>query len=500
MLLRFMQGTRSENATKLIYTLVVFVFTATILYLNFYCNFYIRPISDDFWRDTGPVSLTVYFGNLREWYLLHNGRYANAVISLLPFLYPVVVYRLIIVALQLVFILTLRFVFSRYLNIRNPLMVACSFLAFLIAFDAAYYETFMWFASSGHYMLGFCLFVVLLCLLFDPPAWPSGLRYFLSALIIFVLVGFNEIWMIGVPFTFATLFTDAALRKDRKRMLTLGLLLALSVACFTFSYLSPGNSVRSALFPESRQFVKSVLWSFIGFATESWHLFFGVFSPVAVVFQLLLLFFFLFVRRFAAGDQTLQKLEKNAGLILSVLAGLIMISLFTVKYGMDYRTLGIGRVRNMRLIFLSLFYLQLALTLAARFRESSVSRLVKPGIPTLQLLITCSLVYFMITTWLDVKAAGTGLRGDLSVGKNAFELLYDYKNDRWQKYDAQWAARLETLAASKGADVVLPPLKECPVSLEHKITSYDLRTDTASYFNKGLVIKYQLHSLKVSEE
>ncbi|MFN5458471.1 MAG: hypothetical protein ACK5AY_01050 [Bacteroidota bacterium] len=482
--------------TLLLATLFIFILSA-------HCNLYIRPISDDFWRDINHLTFNAYLLKIKDWYLHHNGRYSNSFISLIPFFYILPIYRILAVAIQLLFIYSIKKTIDYFFAIKYSTAISFSFLAFYLAFCPGFYESFMWFASSNHYMFGFIVLVFFLSIMFKMEMETFNFKHiFIATLLVFFLIGSNEVWLLLIPFIIFLFLSRKICNRSFQFLKTYIFLFLFASACLVLSYISPSNSIRSGNLPESKKLIESLIWSFKDFFIEIFHATAGVFSPFYLVIQFALLFLFSCMLYFKKNPVTsvISTLIKNKFYVIIGLLGAILITLFAVKYGQSFHSLGIGRVRNLRFLFniVLITYLSLIIAYYAHGHIKSSIILILKNL--LKITITISVITYFITNIIKVNSSQQLSNKAVTLGSNLFELIYDYKNNRWKKYDTQWNERIKIAKQSQNKDLSFLPLKETPLILENKISSYELEKDSSSYFNGGFAIKHNLKSVKVSDK
>jgi len=235
---------RKKHLYYLFSGLLVIIFIFPFVYLAKYTIL----ISDDLCRF--DVSSGTYFENVQEWYLTHNGRYINALISSLP-AYNITTYRVIIASQFLVLgIMLYRFVHEILklfeIDLKNFREIFLTVLVFivLIAKMPSLFEFFYWYAASTVYLFSFIFF--LLFLEFAVSCYfGKKWNFYLTAFLIIFVNGNNEL-LIGLSnlILFALLINDfLRFRKLNMYLIALNIISGLSSL---FLIVSPGTISRQA--------------------------------------------------------------------------------------------------------------------------------------------------------------------------------------------------------------------------------------------------------------
>jgi hypothetical protein len=215
---------------------------------------------DDFCRAT--LEGGDYIVNIKEWYLYHNGRFINAIITLIP-VYKITIYRWII-ALQFI-ILGLAIygffasVFSSFLlkfNRTENFFITVVFYILIISTIPAVFEFFYWYASVTVYLFSFYFFLIFIqkCL----KIYLTGeLNFILLAIIIIGIVGNNELLLVIVNlFLMLLVFVIFFNQKIWNRsLILLNIIAIISSIAVVFS---PGTVMRRGQFEYGRNFFGSI--------------------------------------------------------------------------------------------------------------------------------------------------------------------------------------------------------------------------------------------------
>lgn len=176
-------------------TLLVLIFVfVPLLYIT---NFSFLA-ADDFCRAT--ISWGKIPSEFINWYTGHNGRYTNAIFSLLP-VYELQVNR-IILALSIIilgvvlyhFISKISTHFKLKISPAENIFLTCLIYATLIAQLPSLYEFFYWYAAVTVYLYSVILFLLFFILIIDLKQ-AKKVNLWLGALIIILLNGNNEMYL-----------------------------------------------------------------------------------------------------------------------------------------------------------------------------------------------------------------------------------------------------------------------------------------------------------------
>lgn len=207
---------------------------------------YVIPNTDDLCR--AALEEGKYLVNIKDWYLHHNGRFMNAVFTLIP-VYKVTIYRWVI-ALQF-FILGFAFykffasVFRSYLinlNKAETFFISVIFYILVISTIPSIFDFFYWYASVTVYLFSFYFFLIFLqnCL----KIFLKGeVNFFLLAILIICVIGNNEM-LLGIVNMLLVFLILVIYFKQRKWNSSLILLSIISFIASIFIVFSPGTASR----------------------------------------------------------------------------------------------------------------------------------------------------------------------------------------------------------------------------------------------------------------
>lgn len=247
---------KKSNYLPVLNVILFLLFIGPFIYV---ANF-IFPSTDDF-----CMASKIYesFGsNFTEWYNSINGRYINALFSLMP-VYELTVYRLIVVSLLLLLGVSLfwfvQSVFSSYnlqFGFQKKILLSLLMYIVLVAQLPSLFEIFYWYAGAGPYLLSFIFLLFFLgCVLLF--ILKREINIFLLAPIIIFINGNNEMLIILSNFLvlLLLLWNWAQERKCDKKLLLLNIISWLSSLAF---FLSPGTISRRGFHEYGGNFIGSV--------------------------------------------------------------------------------------------------------------------------------------------------------------------------------------------------------------------------------------------------
>lgn len=203
-----------------------------------------------------------YIMNIKEWYLYHNGRFMNAIFTLIP-VYKITIYRWVI-ALQFI-ILGLAIygffasVFSSFLlklNRTEIFFITVVFYILIISTIPAVFDFFYWYASVTVYLFSFYFFLIFLqkCLRIY---FTGELSFFLLAILIICIVGNNELLLgiVNMLLIFLVLVIYFKQKTWNRSLILLNIIAIISSIAVVFS---PGTVTRRGQFEYGQNFFGSI--------------------------------------------------------------------------------------------------------------------------------------------------------------------------------------------------------------------------------------------------
>ncbi len=227
---------------------IIFIVLLILLPFFFVALFNV-PCADDLARTNAfrPDNLLTDFSN---WYLHHNGRFANALITLNPFWYNLTIYRISF------FIFTGIFYYSNYLLLKTVFsklptkkshIISLVFVTLTFLNIPSPAEGFYWFASATAYILPFSLNLILISLLirlFHKPSCQIKWYWWIIIItIVLTIVGSHEITMFNCNLTLL-IFLLLRVKKTKKIDAFSILLILTSITGSLVLIFSPGTLTR----------------------------------------------------------------------------------------------------------------------------------------------------------------------------------------------------------------------------------------------------------------
>ncbi|MBZ9787844.1 hypothetical protein LB456_10295 [Psychroflexus sp. CAK57W] len=414
------------------FLLIVFVF-GPILFLTQF----VYLSADDYCRAYRDLP---YFLMIKEWYIGHNGRYVNAIISYLP-IYNLWLYRLILALLAFAFVPVV-FLFFKRIFLFYGIIPKISYLflltgvtsLFMISRLPAINEFFFWLAGATVYLIPLLALLIMTILTLGVNTFDKRRLLALSFLII-IVNGSNEM---GAALLNAILFLILVYNLFLKNNFNyLRPLIILNIVSWLSSLpllLAPGSENRIKYYPLAGDLLFSVYSSLLSSAS----FFIKKFSAIDfLIFSLIVLAIcFLFSK---------PKKNKNVinPIILITISFLIFSAvLFSVYYATGHLAYNKGRIGNfihLIFIFILIFNLVNIFAFFAQFKiEFSKTKRIKY---VLTFLIP-TFTYIAISS-LNVKS----LYGDI-ITQNVFE------------YKKAVEQRFEYLKNTEQNEIKLSPIKK----------------------------------------
>ncbi|MGO4913032.1 DUF6056 family protein [Leeuwenhoekiella sp. W20_SRS_FM14] len=338
------------NITLLIMFIVPFLMVTQYTFLS----------ADDYCRFNS--SFSSYSENVLDWYLVHNGRFINALWSSLP-IYELVVYRCILFFFMFLlgtaiyyFINGLSVFYLIGLTRYEMLFTTLLIYILIICQLPLLYEFFYWLAGASAYLLSLVFLLFFLGILFKSKFQLDQLVTLKLSILLILINGNNEIL---IPFTILSLLAHLVYSffKSRRFIVRSVILNFVGILSSLVVILSPGSINRQSYFPEGKQFFLSVINSILsaGFFTIKsliewpyclFYLAFGVFlikrikgisgtkclNPfICLGLSFILLTAVLFVPRYAVGNLSVNS-SRIGNMIHFIFLILVLINLFNVTF------------------------------------------------------------------------------------------------------------------------------------------------------------------------
>lgn len=414
----------------LLASLLSIIFLLPLLYLNRYAVFQM----DDFCRaGINPIN---FFSSLKSWYLYHNGRYFNALLSLLP-VYNTTTYRIILAFIFLLFSYSISVLFKslfQYFKICKAtstiFFLSVISLIVILALLPDINQFLYWYAAASVYefsAIAFILFVVLLLKFW----FKNKLDFFSLGFIIIVLNGNSEL-LVGITnFLLLSVLVFETKRNGRVNFKLLVLNLISWVTSFAL-ILAPGMTARREQFNYGGDFIGSVKVAVIYGAK------FIAVSMLDVTNIIFFIFLFLIVLNLTKGKTS--NLPVIQPIILLIISYVSIISIvFILYYAMGtFNSEGGWRATNLLKIVAFTFYLINLINLVCYLKNNQIG---------------FNIPYYIFAIIF------AGLLLSLTWNKNYTSLATDLFSGKYDKFDEQFAEREKLIRNTNGSELILPLIK-----------------------------------------
>ncbi len=243
----------------------------TLLIPYFYLSFFIHPAADDYNYAFLTISnnwVSEYINQFYTW----NGRYASNVLVLLnPIAFnKLFVYQLIPIVLVLFTFLSVYFIFTSIYKAKLTNIIkinlSLSLTLFYLFVMPNIAEGIYWFTGAITYHLSVVLGVLYVSLLYrylnGNYLFGKIFHLIMIALLIVIIIGFNEIAMVVMLFFHLLFLTSSFYKYKSKRAISVILFIIVLFFSFIMFY-APGNEVRAGFFENKHQLGLSILMSFL---------------------------------------------------------------------------------------------------------------------------------------------------------------------------------------------------------------------------------------------
>lgn len=292
---------------------------------------------DDLCR-TGS-SFENYFEAIFSWYQNHNGRYVNAVFSLLP-VYDLQIYRLILTLSMVVFFLVVHYFIRNLLrlfvikSLLHSLIFSLIFIVLLLSSLPSLYEIFYWYAGSTVYLYS-SIFLLLLLVSLIKFSMGNKREAITVGVLSMLIIGNSEMYIPLTNLILLGLLTCTAVKSKRIPWT----ILLLNIVCWTSSLLvilAPGSEKRQAIFNGSGQVFFSLSSSVQTALRILWNRFN---DPILWVFLLAML------STFSVAKPTIERKLLVNPLLMLVLSGACFVSvIFVPFYALGFLDYSAGRI------------------------------------------------------------------------------------------------------------------------------------------------------------
>lgn len=309
---------------------------------------------DDFCR--AVTGIDQYFKNIAHWFT-HNGRYTNGFLSYIP-VYGKETYRWTLFLSMGMFLgalfyfvrRTLR-LFHYHLPISTEIFITALFSVLIFSQLPDYYEFFYWYAAVTVYQYSFILFLFLLPRLLG---YYKGItqNYIITGLLIILLIGNNEMFMLVTNFLLGLLLLVGILinREINYKILLMNII---SWIASLIVVLTPGTEAKQTHYPEGGDIILSLKGSILSsgmFILKSLTEF-----PYVLVYMLLLVYL---VKVVIKRKEEVQFINPILLFLISYIAFLLVF--FVPLYAIGHIAVNIGRIGNVvHIFFLILLFINL---------------------------------------------------------------------------------------------------------------------------------------------
>lgn len=453
-----------EKHKDIIYLMALMIAISPYIYISIYAN----PIADDFGYAVKGKTNDLWGASVKE-YLSWSGRYSTNFFALLnPIAFNFFIGYKIIPALIILLIALLYFVFIRVLIGKNLPKGKSIQLAILLTMLFLYQmpiisEGIYWYTGAVAYQLANIValgYLSLLYLFFQKKYLLQNktIHLILLTLVLFVLVGFNEIYMISsLMLSFIILIVNYKEQLNHKNFVVY--LILVTILFGALEILAPGNSKRGSHFANNHNFI----FSFTSSILQTIRFFLEWVSSTPLLL-LSVLYFYL--------NRALSKVHKlfSVSFYLSPLISLFLLFfIIFMSAFLPYWATGIlGQHRTMNVayfIFIILWFINL--TVWFNYFKDKIG-VVK------ELSFTTNLIVLLLV-W-----------SSLIFTKNSFSLFIDITSGKAKQYNSDMIKRY-SLLESPSDTIYFKPIHNPPKTLFVLDITHDpeywLNTGYNKYFN-----------------
>lgn len=418
---------------------------------------YTQLSADDYCRCN--TSLTNYFSNIYQWYLGHNGRFINAMWSLLP-IYSLSIYRVILLFLMILFGLAINYFigglnhfYGCVLKAYEIRLMTVLMYILIISLLPDIYEFFYWLAGATAYLISIITVLFFMGYLFKNKLYIERKNFLSLALCVILIQGNNEflIPFISLILIALTTYNFICLKSNLKWIIFLNILNLCVVAIVVFS---PGSLHRQTFYPQGGEILHSIFQSFLSAGM------FSLKSIIEIPYILIypILGFFLFSRPLPSSIN-LKIINPYALFVTSFIS--FTAVLFVPWYAVGHLTVNQGRIGNMvHIIFLILLLVNivnLAFYLKNRVQIAS-PKWVQPIL---------SLGFILSVVFISVR------------NKNYGSLWMDWNNSELERFSADFKTRIDILESASDKIIELPPIHNT-----HLLKHYGLTDNPKAWENQ----------------
>ena len=410
--------------------LLFIVFLGPFVYLTRYAVLQL----DDYCR--ASIKLTDFYSFISSWYLHHNGRYFNAILSSLP-IYKTEIYRFILAILFLLFFYSM-YVFLRslfryfkiYEHENKYLFLTWLSLVAILALIPNMNEFFYWYAGASVYEFSSIAFVFFLILLLK--FWFKNQLDFYALCVITVIINGNSEMLVGITNFLLLCILFFKFKRTREINFKLIIVNVVSWISTIFLVFAPGMTVRRDQFSYGGDFFGSLKVAVI----------YGAKFLAVSMFDLTLIIFYIFLFLFTwkLTSKKKEKLPEIYPLLLFIISYLSIISMvFILYYAIGtFNSEGGWRTSNLLRVISFLFFVINIVNLACYLKNRGI------------LLRIPSYVYTIIIV---------GMILSLYWNKNYNSLAEDLFSGSYEKFSESFAQREELIKSTNDSLLFLKPIK-----------------------------------------
>ena len=432
--------------------ILILIFIAPFIYITRFAHL----SADDFCR--APAELGEYFKDISEWYLHHNGRFTNALLSFLP-VYDSQIYRLVLAFSMILLGVAIFFFVQKVFQFFNLMVgfpeiffVSVVFYVGLINRLPSLYEFFYWYAGTTAYMYSNILLLFLLGLLLRNPR-ENKRKLLLTGLIVVLINGNNEMLIPLINLLLLVFLVKTSIGEKKKLSYDVLFLNVLSWISSLVVIFSPGSTNRQSFYPDGGDFI---------FSVKSAVLSSGMFTIKNLLqFPQIILCIGLFVFFLHLSGKVPKKTLSINPILLAVISLLGLVSVFFIPfYATGHLNVNQGRIGNMiQVIFWIILFMNLVnITLYTKqkfFRKVFVPAYLPQGIMT---------IFFIFTGFSN---------------KNFGDLLSDFRNDEFGKFERAMDKREAKIKEAEGSRLEVQKIVGSKI-----IKHYGISTDENHWTNE----------------
>lgn len=459
-----MSQSRTLSIFDKLITLLLFVATLPLLYLSFYNE----PSADDY-NYAIKLGKDTFWGIEYYEYMHWGSRYtATAVLISNPIHWGSFLgYKIISFLMIILFIFGSYFMFYQLLKDKILSITLASSLSFIYIFQLPEINSaFYWLSGSATYHLGNILFLFYIGIC-TKSTKKLKLRNVFLYLLIFLIIGCNEISMIYLLILNILLFTYNFF-KTKKLFNSYFYLLLWTALLTLFELIAPGNYMRSHSVYNPYSFSEIILRSFS--------------KTIVIIIRYAILSFIIIFLTLYSIRKPLQKMKLHLLSLPYYFYILLFLLVIFIGCFPSIYTLGSNPpLRTVNVIFLSVLIILMILC-CKLIREPFINKVYVP-----KFLLNISLLILILGYTFAIR--------DREIYNLTNNIYYSYDaiiNGKAQKYKEEVQKRYKIIQKSKEDTIFLSPIQTKPRIIYHTDLSPDPKhfynASMAKYFNKKAII------------